>query len=94
MAAPIRLTVPGTLHFRPLAVRVVAEAIAERAVADRDATAPLILTLSANPGHREHCLGLPLRADELEAELNRLGASRVSARSLARPVSCGGEFGP
>jgi anti-sigma regulatory factor (Ser/Thr protein kinase) len=26
MAAPIRLTVPGTLHYRPLAVRVVAEA--------------------------------------------------------------------
>src|SRR3954462_5529542 len=26
MAAPIHLTVPGTLHYRPLAVRVVAEA--------------------------------------------------------------------
>jgi len=26
MAAPIRLTVPGTLHYRALAVRVVAEA--------------------------------------------------------------------
>ena len=26
MAAPIRLIVPGTLHYRPLAVRVVAEA--------------------------------------------------------------------
>jgi len=26
MVAPIRLTVPGTLHYRPLAVRVVAEA--------------------------------------------------------------------
>ena len=26
MVAPIRLTVPGTLHYRPLAVRIVAEA--------------------------------------------------------------------
>lgn len=51
---------------------------------DIDPVAPLLLTLSAVPGTRPHCLGLPIRANELEAELNSLGVLRVGMTMPAR----------
>lgn len=65
-------------------VRVVAEVVmaAEGCAVCPDVSAPLVLTISANPGDRPHCLRLPLRANELEAVLNRLGDERIGTRRL------------
>lgn len=64
-------------------LRVVADSVAlyEGAAPDTDGQSPLRLTISSAPGRRRHCVGLPLRADELEAELNSLGLLRVSGNA-------------
>lgn len=51
-----------------------------------DAPPPLLLSISAT-ARGAHCLGLPLRADALEAELNSLGVQRVQACGLAQTVA-------
>ncbi|HEY0202324.1 MAG TPA: hypothetical protein VGC24_11585 [Burkholderiaceae bacterium] len=47
---------------------------------------PLRLILSPRPDRRPHYLGLPLRADALEAELNDLGAQRLRAQIGMAPA--------
>lgn len=70
--------------YRPVRpdIRVVADSVAmvvdASAAPEPDGPSPLLLTISSAPGQRRHCVGLPLRADELEAELNSLGQLRVS----------------
>lgn len=62
----------------PIDVEVVAPNI--------DAPPPLLLSVGAT-AQGVHCLGLPLRADALEAELNSLGVQRVQSRGLVRAVA-------
>jgi len=69
-------------------LRVVADSVAPDAApvsaSQADPHGPLMLTISVAPGQRPHCVSLPLRADELEAELNSLGQLRVGAANPAQ----------
>jgi len=76
---------PSRPDLRVVADSVASDTVRIDAIAP-DANCPLLLTISSAPGQRQHCVSLPLRADELEAELNSLGQLRVGAGSVARPL--------
>ncbi len=86
----VRLLKLRTLHewhyqAQPADLRMVAEGVLSKNLAALSGEQQQALVLGSLPGTRPNYLCMPLRADELQQELNRVGALIVAARQTQLP---------